>query len=181
MMNKVDLNSPVISIDQIVSRAGYSFSLNDNYWALDKNIRLPVHEIYELIDKKILPSYLKTLRYYAENLSSAHTNNIHTYMMHMLRSVRSEKIDEVALINYRAALDKGNEYYLGTIRGFLRRWHELGYAGVSDDVIELLDGWIIKGNIKGDVIKRLDPVKGPLSDIELQAFNEGAIQAFERI
>jgi len=42
-----------------------------------------------------------------------------------------------------------------------------------------LDGWVIKGNVKGDVIKRLDPVKGPLSDIELQGFNEGAVRAFE--
>jgi len=44
----------------------------------------------------------------------------------------------------------------------------------------LLDGWTIKGNIKGDVIKRLDPIKGPLSDIELQGFNEGAVQAYEK-
>lgn len=65
------------------------------------------------------------------------------------------------------------------IRGFLRKWHELGYPGVSEEVIELLDGWTIKGNVKGDLIKRLDPVKGPLSDLELQGFNEGAVRAFE--
>jgi hypothetical protein len=85
----------------------------------------------------------------------------------------------MSLINYRAHLSKSTEWYLGTIRGFLRKWHDLAYAGISDEVIELLDGWVLKSNVKGDVIKRLDPVKGPLSDIELQAFNEGAVQAFE--
>jgi len=85
-----------------------------------------------------------------------------------------------SLINYRSSLTGNTEWYLGTIRGFLRKWHDLGYDGVSDEVIELLDGWIIKGNVKGDVIKRLDPLKGPLSDLELQSFNEGAVQAYER-
>jgi integrase len=84
------------------------------------------------------------------------------------------------LINYRSTLTRDTEWYLGTIRGFLKKWHDLGYEGISDDVIDLLDGWTIKGNIKGDVIKRLDPVSGPLSDIELQGFNEGAVQAYER-
>jgi integrase len=179
-MKKNDLSSSVISSDKIKSKAGYLFSYSDDVWILDKNIRIPVHEIYALVDSKILHSYLRTLRYYAENLSSAHSSNMHTYMLHMLRSVKSKKIDEVALINYRATLSKDNEYYLGTIRGFLRKWHDLGYSGISDDVIELLAGWTIKGNVKGDVIKRLDPTRGPLTDLELQGFNEGAIQAFER-
>jgi len=179
MMKKVDMSKPVKSIERVASMAGYLFSPNENYWILDKNTRIPLYEIFDLLDINLLPSYVKTLRYYAENLSSAHTCNVHSYMLHMLRNTGSTRISEVMLINYRAELDKDKEYYIGTVRGFLRKWHELGYAGISDDVIELLDGWTIKGNVKGDVIKRLDPIKGPLSDLELQGFNEGAVQAFE--
>jgi integrase len=178
-MEKANEELPVRLFDRMVSRAGYAFSVDQDFWVLDKNIRIPVHEIYELLDEGLVRGYVKTLRYYAESMSSAHTKNIHSYMLHMLRSVKSKIINEVVLINYRAKLDNGNEYYLGTIRGFLKKWHELGYEGISDEVIELLENWTIKGNIKGDVIKRLDPIKGPLSDLELQAFNEGAVQAFE--
>jgi integrase len=98
----------------------------------------------------------------------------------MLRTTKSSEIDETVLINYRASLDIETEYLLGVIKGFLIKWYELGYPGISSNVIELLNGWRIRGNFKGDVVKRLDPIKGPLSDIELQGFNEGIIQAYEK-
>ena len=97
----------------------------------------------------------------------------------MIKSTGSSVIDDTVLINYRAALSTLNEWYLGTVRGFLRKWYELGYDGIDESVIQLLEGWTIKGNRKGDAIKRKDPSQGPLSDNELQAFNEGAVTAFE--
>ncbi len=165
--------------EQVRAKSSYIFSLYEHYWVLDKNIKIPVIDIYDLLDEPTLTGYIKTLAFYASTLSSAHTKNIHSYMVHMLQRLDSREINELGLINYRASLSTENEYYLSTIRGFLRKWHDLGYLGISDEVIELLDGWVLKGNVKGNIIKRLDPVKGPLSDIELQAFNEGAVQAFE--
>lgn len=66
------------------------------------------------------------------------------------------------------------------IKSFLKKWHQLGYEGVSKEVIDLLYSWTLKGNIKGDVVKRLDPEDGPLTDIELLAFNEAAVQSYEK-
>lgn len=84
------------------------------------------------------------------------------------------------LINYRSMLSPATEWYLATIRGFLRSWHELGYPGISKEVNRLLDGWTLKGNRKGDAVKRMDPQEGPLTDNELTAFNEGAVRAYEK-
>ncbi len=56
----------------------------------------------------------------------------------------------------------------------------LGYPGIEDDVVDLLESWTFSGAIKGDAIKRLDPIQGPLTDNELIAFNESAVCAFEK-
>lgn len=169
-----------IAREQVFSKAGYLFCPDDDYWRLDKNTKAHVSSVRCLLENSIAKSYIKVLTYYASNLSASHTGNINIYFLHMLRITEASVVTDTVLINYRAKLTRDTEWYLGTIRGFLRKWYDLGYEGISDDVIDLLDDWTIKGNIKGDVIKRLDPVRGPLSDIELQAFNEGAIQAYER-
>lgn len=173
-------NQVVLARKQLISKAGYLFYLEDEYWQLDKNTKIPVGSLRGLLDEETENGFFSTLIFYAANLSAAHVQNIFFRFLHFLRSVGGPQITESMLINYRAALTTDIEWYLSTIRGFLKKWHELGYEGISDDVIELLDGWTLKGNIKGDVIKRLDPVSGPLSDIELQGFNEGVVQAYER-
>lgn len=179
-MKSNDKNQIVIAGEQVLSNAGYLFCPDDEYWRLDKNIKIPVGTVCCLLDNPIAKNYIKVLIHYASNLSASHAKNINERFLHMLKSTGASIINDSVLINYRSTLTKDTEWYLGTIRGFLRKWHELGYDGISDNVIDLLDGWTIKGNIKGDVIKRLDPVSGPLSDLELQAFNEGAVQAFEK-
>ena len=179
-MENSDNNQIAIAKEQVLSKAGYLFCPDDEYWRLDKNTNTHVSSVCCLLENSIAKSYVKTLTYYASNLSASHTENINIYFLHMLRTTGASTITDNVLINYRAKLTRTTEWYLGTIRGFLRKWYDLGYEGISDDVIDLLDSWTIKGNIKGDVIKRLDPVSGPLSDIELQAFNEGAVQAYER-
>jgi integrase len=179
-MGSSDKNHIVSTLGQVLSNSGYLFNPDDEYWHLDKNTKIPVGPVRYLLDDSTAKSYIKVLAYYACNLSASHTNNINSSFLRMLRTTGASIITCSGLINYRAELTRDKEWNLGMFCGFLRKWHDLGYEGISDDVIDLLDSWIIKGNIKGDVIKRLDPISGPLSDIELQAFNEGAIQAYER-
>jgi len=169
----------VIEKNRVKSKTGYLFDSNAYSWELGKNNKVYVGATLKLLGRSLAAGFIKTLKYYAINYSAAHVNNINDRFSHFLRVTECMEVSEVSLINYRATLTGNTEWYLGTIRGFIKKWHELGYAGISDEVIELLNGWTLKGNVKGDVIKRLDPVKGPLSDLELQAFNEGAVRAFE--
>ena len=166
--------------DKKISKAGYEFNLNDNFWQLDKDTKLNLNNVLKYLNESSKSGFINTIAFFAENYSSSHTNSTFHRFKHLLTQIDNQKIDANLLINYRSTLNKNTEWYLGTVRGFLKKWHELGYEGVSDDVIELLDGWTLKGNIKGDVVKRLDPDKGPLTDIELLAFNEGAVQAYEQ-
>lgn len=165
------------SSDIFLSKAGYEVRLSDSVWILDKDV-----SVYILLsmDEETYISYLKTMKFYAQNYSSHHVSNVNDRFKYYLKSFGVNSISTISLINFRSTLTRETEWYLGSIKGFLKKWHELGYEGVSDDVVELLNSWKIKGNIKGDVVKRLDPEKGPLSDIELIAFNEGAVQSYEQ-
>ena len=159
---------------------GYFFYPEEDVWILDKNKTVYLSQFKEVLEDELLQSFLKVLTFYAVNLSPAHTANVASYFLHMIKATDASAVDDTVLINYRASLSASNEYYLGTVRGFLRKWYELGYDGIDEDVIRLLDSWTLKGNRKGDAVKRKDPNEGPLSDNELQAFNEGAVIAFER-
>lgn len=158
---------------------GYSFCLSDDVWDLEKGVSINVCSVKEFIHPEIIDSFLMVLSYYARNFSAHHTKNCFERFSHYLSRASDGRVTPCSLINYRSLLCKEREWYLGVIRGFIRRWHRLGYPGISEDVIRLLDGWRIRGNRKGDAVKRKDSTQGPLTDIELQAFNEGVVRAFE--
>jgi integrase len=156
------------------------FYEDDTHWRLDKNNTVAVGAVRVLLDDEIRASFIATLVFYATNLSGGYTKLISETILHMLRATGASKFSESTLISYRALLNSGTEWQLGIARTFLKKWYELGYPGISESIVELLYSWTIKGAIKGDLIKRLDPHYGPLSDLELQGFNEGVTQAYEK-
>lgn len=162
------------------SRAGYWFDIKASIWILDKNTTVSIGKIRESLHDEALRGFLATLAHYAITMSGSHARNIADRWTAMITETGATAIETSTLINYRASLNRQNEWKLATIRGFLYKWHDLGYPGISDDVIDLLKSWTLKGNIKGDAIKRLDPNEGPLTDNELTAFNEGVVRAFEQ-
>jgi integrase len=178
--NPIDLPSLATGGTRGQSRAGYWFDESERNWKLDKNVKVNVGLVADLLNELSRVGYIKTLSHYARNMSSNHTQNMSSRLAGLLRATNARKIDVSMLINYRATLAVETEHHLGALRGFIMKWHDLGYPGVADDVIDLLESWTLKGNIKGDAVKRLDPAEGPLTDNELLAFNEGVVRAFEQ-
>jgi integrase len=168
------------SVTRHQSIAGYWFAEDDSIWQLDKNVKVNVGQVRDLLSAESRYGFTSTLAHYASTMSSNHTANMSKELYAMLDTVTSSSIDVTTLINYRATLTRWTEHRLGSVRGFLYKWHDLGYPGISDDVVDQLDLWSLKGNIKGDAVKRDDPTQGPLTDNELLAFNEGAVRAFEK-
>lgn len=162
------------------SKGGYWFDEGDPIWVLDKNVTVNVGMVRDLLCDEAREGFIATLEHYATTMSSNHAANMSRSLSNMLRTARSSSIEVTTLINFRATLTPDTEHRLGALRGFLIKWHDLGYPGVSDDVVDLLEGWTLKGNIKGDAVKRLDPTQGPFTDNELLGFNEGAVRGFEK-
>ena len=126
---------PVLALEYISAKAkGYSFRLCDTTWELDKNSTVYLDIAHKFLDENVLKGFLQTLAFYASNLSGYHTFNCAVRFQHMLREIGASEITDVVLINYRASLTPETEWYLGTIRGFLRRWYKLGYQGVTETV-----------------------------------------------
>jgi len=75
------------------------------------------------------------------------------------------------IINYKAFLGK-DAWYLGSLKGFFKTWYKLGYCGIEDDAIKLLDSLRIKGNPKGHAVLTMDPINGPFTENELLSIHE---------
>ncbi len=123
------------------------------------------------------------LRWYAENRSSNHLTGIFDRLLHFSRTLDKPKavlnaITSTELINYRAQLDAATAWYLGTLAGFFRKWSRLGYSGVTEDALRLLNQLRVPGNQKGVAVLTMDPVDGPLTHIEMEGLQAALNSAY---
>jgi integrase len=163
-----------------LSRSGYEFDIYSDRWRLSKTIKVAVGAVIEILDPELHEGYRKSLMHLARTRSPHHAKNINERILHMLRSSSVTTITADSLISYRSTLGREHEWYMSVIRGFLAVWCDLGYVGLDSFVIQAISDWRLKGNIKGDAVNRLDPDEGPLSDLELQEFNDAVINSYEQ-
>ncbi|WP_063830444.1 site-specific integrase [Cupriavidus sp. SK-3] len=133
---------------------------------------------------EFLLSMKAVLLWYAENSSAHHVRNLHSRLVHFLefqyRSAGApiSEISSVDLLNYKTSLAESQAWYLGTLSGLLRKWHRLGYAGVSDAAAALLEDMRTKGNTKGAAVLTMDPVMGPYTAVEHEAIQAALNDAY---
>ena len=145
-------------------------------FSFDFNILEGVTSSFRLASKKVL-------LWYAENMSLYHVQNMFRRLVHFLGTDATSlerplsAINSKDLLNYRAVLNKRDEWYLGALSGLLQKWHELGYPGVTDDAVALLKLLRIRGNLKGEAVLTMDPNHGPFSDIEVQSIQQALDKA----
>ena len=163
-----------------ISRDGREFDPSDNRWKLNKDLILNLGLILPRLDPPLRAPYRAVMEHFARSYSAPYCSAIQMFLLAFLRTTGATSLDNTALLNYRAGLDRNSEYKLGYFRAFLARWYDQGYPGVTADTIKLLKSFRLRGNEKGAAVKSMDPELGPFGDLELQAFNEGAAQAFDR-
>ena len=125
-----------------------------------------------------------TLVWQLSNLSPKHAVNMYSrskqfflYLIDQFGALPSE-ISEEHLISYSAdpaVLKKG---YLSSLSGFLKKWNELGYPGVSKGAVDYLNSVRLRGNEKGTAVRTMDPVSGPLTVMETEALLDALSDAF---
>lgn len=178
-------NTPRDLPSEVRTRNGARFDPRGDRWFYRDstiNIRLDFSSLKAKLE--LINSAKKVLIWYAENKSPDHMNNMFRRFQHMLKSNELEAgelslITSNDLINYRASLSSKNSWYLGSLSGFLQKWHDLGMPGVTDDAITLLKQFRIKGNQKGEAVSTMDTSDGPFTDIEVEAIHEAVDKAYE--
>lgn len=135
------------------------------------------------VSKAMLIAFKLTLLWYAENHSLSHLKNVfyHTNMLLDFLAKPNRSVNEISatdILNYKAKNGKKREWYIGVLSGFLKKWHELGLQGVADDVPKLFEQLRLKGNEKGTATATLDPLRGPLTVIEVEGLQLGLNDAY---
>ncbi len=175
---------PVITEQTTTSYAGFVFNPSSRIWKISRDNKIYLSWVDKFLSATLSQNFLNVLKHYAQTYSSGHASNLSDRFRELSRFTYSNRgvIDKISsndLINYRATLDREHEWYLGTLRGFLRTWIDLGYVGIDANVPSLLDNWRIRGNTKGRAVQCLSPTEGPLSDIEFSALHQALVDAFE--
>ncbi|TFF03277.1 site-specific integrase [Pseudomonas sp. BCA14] len=124
------------------------------------------------------------LIWYAENAQAVTTVNLFDNLRRLLLSVSAAQgqpvgiIDASQLATYRASLTWETEWKLGGLSAFFKKWESLGVPGVTKAAVRLLKSVRLKGNRKGVAVLTMDPLMGPLTDIERSATQAALNHAF---
>ncbi|EAQ6107022.1 site-specific integrase [Salmonella enterica subsp. diarizonae] len=176
-MNKKEFNSERLSIQ--AKQRGYYVNIYDDKWKLDNNNNINVGTVSRIINPELIDGYLNTLSFYARNYSSAYVRKINGIMKDFLKKTASTFISESDILNYRSLLTEVNIQRLILLRCFFKKWHSLGYYGIDDNAITLMEAMRLKAKSAGTIVKQEDPEKGALTNNEHKALNESMFNAYK--
>lgn len=170
---------------QYISRSGYYFNYNDTVWCLGKDKDLTLDWLPLFLEEKLIFSCKKSFLYFAEHHAPSYcvllAYNLRLFFEFCLKNDK-KKINIITgthILNYFSFLDKKEKYKLGHALPLIKKWLELGYEGVSEDIEDACNMIRIKGPEAGKAVKTLCPYKGPLSDLEYENYFGALASAFE--
>lgn len=159
-----------------VSKDGYAFDPSDDQWQLNKDVLVTLGGASGLAPLT-QRGFRQVLQRYAEEMSAMHTYNMAERFKRYLRDTGASRVTAVDLNNWRASLGSDQQWYLGALKGFLLAWHDYGFEGIPKEVVDLLRGWRIQGNLKGAAVASGCPETGPYTDLEVAALLDWANMA----
>jgi len=177
----VDQKEPVQELwfdKKYTSKAQYEVDPNDDIWKLSKDKAVNFIPLSMLVSPDTLYWIKKVIVLYVEEYSAYYIDKMIGDLVRLYKETGAVEITDVELRNFRSKLDERHEWQLGSLVAFFKKWEKKGYPGITTGAIEYLDQQTLKGCVKGEAVQLLDPVKGPLSDLEVQAIHEGLNSAY---
>ncbi|ENH6339636.1 site-specific integrase [Burkholderia vietnamiensis] len=167
------------------TRSGIEFDPRADRWAYrDATASVSLNFSAWLAAPSLVASAKYALIWYAEHMSSFHMKNMFERLGHYLkitcigRDTPLSEINSTDLINYRSTLTESTSWYFGSLSGLLKKWHGLGYPGVTADAVVMLKQLRTPGNRKGEAVLTHDPIDGPFTDIELESIQHALDKAY---
>lgn len=171
--------APLVADEELLSREGYKFRLNEDQWRLSKDYNFTVSAVKSLLSPDLYLALRHVLAFYATTASAAYTQSLFYHCKTYLKTITCQMPFSVeSLISYRSTLDKNTEWQLASLRTFIRQWHAMGHPGIADEVIQLLSKWRLSAGERGYAVQSMCPESGPLTDIEMQGVVEAVTTAF---
>ena len=168
------------------ARNGHEFWPQDDFWKIPDTTREHVFNFASLrksCSREMVQSCKRVLLWYVQSRSLSHATNMFAQLKGFLNFAGADgkllySISDVEIVNYKGSLPKEHQYYLGSLSGFLQKWHELGYSGIDPAAYSLLRSLRIEGNRKGWAVLTMDPAEGPFTQVELQVIHQAVNKAF---
>lgn len=151
---------------------GYSFRISDIKWQLDINNCVYPYKVADKMPESMRVGYINTLAYFSSEYSSGYIKNINHIFSQWLRLMDLEMINSTAVYQFNVSLGPEKNYKLNSIKNFLSKWKKLGYEGVDNSALRMLEKISIKPNLTGEAVKRRDPNSGPLTEEEMKIILE---------
>jgi integrase len=168
------------------SLLGYEFDIDSDKWKLSARSKLDAAAMRKAFPGALTEGAIETLAHYAEIASagtcSLFSNALRRFSKYSLEKEPGAKITTTSLINFRHfnfEKSGNDQVIISSVRPFLRKWSDLGFSGVSDEVIQLIDGWTLKSAPQGEAVNRQGVDEGPLELAEKAALEAGWMSAFE--
>jgi integrase len=170
----------------VQTRGGACFDPRDNLWSYRDTINKVVINFEKVgaLSESMRRALKCALIWYAENTSGHHVHNLFSRFCHLvefLAASSGEPLDQLThldLLNYKSFLKSDKAHYVGSLSGFLERWHGMGLPGVTDEAVSVLQELKIKGHVKGVAVLIMDPHLGPFSSIEFEQIQSAVNAAF---
>lgn len=163
------------------SEAGQVFVPAEPQWYLDPTTHaFSINTALLAFTDEVQPYCRLALARYAGGRKADTVINIATYlgMVAKRHGDGFNILDERDFLSAKARAGKEREYQLSAIRGFLRFWHNAGLYGISDEFIEAIGSLTFAGNEKGHAVLSHDALKGPYTELEMEAIIDGLNNAF---
>lgn len=171
-LEAVELGELLVSLD------GYEFRKTDSNWKLNRNVNVLFHDVKKYARGELYSAYIDVLSQLASTRAALTVQILNYAFRDLLEFAAGRTLDANVLIEFRQ--DPGiSDSDAQRIRILFRKWFALNRPGVDARMIEVVRGWLVKGQNKGDAVKRLHPEAGPFTDLELQGFIEAAAKNYE--
>ncbi len=164
----------------------YEFDVNSDKWKLSARSNLNAAALRNAFPGVLTDGAMGTMAHYAQVVSAGTCAQFSLGMRRLAKFVRTldtdPEITTTMLINFRhhAFQETGNDQiFISSVRPFLRKWYDLGFDGVSEDVIDLIESWTLRSAPAGEAVNRQGADDGPLERDEKATLEAGWMAAYE--
>ncbi|HBR8042779.1 TPA: site-specific integrase, partial [Klebsiella pneumoniae] len=164
---------------QMAINSHYKFLKTDEIWVLDKDIKINILLVLNILNQTHHKSFIDTLACFAATRSSSYTKNLFFAFSDYIKTTENGIITEKNLEEYFNKYSKNKNDFMVSMRAFFSKWYKLGCEGVTENHLHILYKGKLKKRNLGEMVKIKDPHKGPLSENDIILFNEGAIWLYE--
>jgi integrase len=164
---------------RVTTRDGQIFNPADPWWRLSNGIARAWFNFGSMGITDALQFGLKSvLIWYLENHSIGHASGGFHKFKKLFKFIKQDneglvhEINALHLINFRAVKNSRNESDLSGLGAFLKKWFAMSLPGVNKNVPEYFKDVRLKGVVKGEAVRTMDPIKGPFTDLEFQLVHQ---------